>query len=150
MACLNMFNNNDQQQGLHTTTMGPRISFSNDFIDTQQQPIKPDHTYREAPVSSDFEFSVSGYNMISADELFSKGKLLPVFTKKTLRDELLLVQDHDDHISLDVSPQLSRGTARWRDRLGLKKPYQLFHRKGEKNAAEVLQSIDESESINLY
>lgn len=133
--------NNEHQQALHTTTMGPRISFSNDFGDTQQ-PIKHDHTYREAPVSSEFEFSVSDNKMISADELFSKGKLLPVFTKKTLRDELL-VQD-DDHINTDVSPHLSRGTARWRDRLGLKKPHLIFPRKGDKNAAEVLQSIDET------
>ncbi|KAL0356825.1 UNVERIFIED_CONTAM: hypothetical protein Scaly_1368200 [Sesamum calycinum] len=83
MACLNMFNN-EQHPGLYST-MSPRISFSNDFADPQQ-PIKLDNSYREAPVSSDFEFSVPNYTMISADELFFKGKMLPL--RETARKRL--------------------------------------------------------------
>ncbi|KAK6916463.1 hypothetical protein RJ641_019324 [Dillenia turbinata] len=116
MACLNKFNN-DQQQGIFT----PRISFSHDFVDTQQA-IKQETSSREAPVSSDFEFRVKGYNMMSADELFSKGKLLPLkenCTKMTLRDELLV----DDGFE-DMSPRLPKGTSGWwKERLGLKRAH---------------------------
>ncbi|KAL3538882.1 hypothetical protein ACH5RR_002248 [Cinchona calisaya] len=136
MACLNMFNND--QQTFHAT-MGPRISFSNDFADTQQ-PIKHENSYREAPVSSDFEFSVSGYDMISADELFFKGKILPTKTS-TLKDELLVEDDYTD-----MSPRLSKGMSRWKERLGLKRSHihHLRRKSADKNNDEVLESIDET------
>ncbi|PWA97986.1 hypothetical protein CTI12_AA024480 [Artemisia annua] len=75
MACLNMQINNEQQQG---GFLGPRISFSNDFGDTQQATsanLKLNSTYREAPVSSEFEFSVPCFASNSADELFFKAKI---------------------------------------------------------------------------
>ena len=86
-----MFDND--QQG-HCTSI-PRISFSNNLADVQQQQlIKHEKiAYRDPPVSSDFEFSISSYGMISADEVIFKGKLLHVkehCTKKTLQDELLV------------------------------------------------------------
>ncbi|XP_027157882.1 uncharacterized protein LOC113759505 [Coffea eugenioides] len=142
MACLNMFNND--QQGLHAA-MGPRISFSNDFADTQQ-PTKHDHSYREAPVSSDFEFSVSGYNMISADEVFFKGKIVP--TKTTLRDELL-VEDDDMDVS---SPRLHKGMSRWKERLGLKRSsiHHLRRKSADRTVSDqVLERIDETTSTTL-
>ncbi|KAK6946120.1 hypothetical protein RJ641_013664 [Dillenia turbinata] len=115
LACLNMFNND--QQGIYT----PRISFSHDFVDTQQA-IKQETGSREAPASSDFEFRVKGYSMMSADELFSKGKLLPLkenCTKMTLRDELLV-----DDGSEGMSPRLPKGTSGWwKERLGLKRAH---------------------------
>ncbi|XP_009772543.1 uncharacterized protein [Nicotiana sylvestris] len=108
MACLN-------QQGI-CTTMGPRISFSNDFADTQQK-----HGYKEAPVSSDFEFSVSGYKMIPADEVFFKGKLLPLrenSTKATtLKDELLAAADDDGYE--DIFRPIGKGS--WKERFGFKR-----------------------------
>ncbi|XP_047326696.1 uncharacterized protein LOC124930391 [Impatiens glandulifera] len=108
--------------------MAPRISFSADFINV---PIKNEGGYREPPVSSDFEFSVSGYSMISADEVFCKGKLMPLkeescskMSTSTLRDELL-VNDDDDEQNQDVLPKIiprRNGVGGWRERLlGLKR-----------------------------
>ncbi|KAJ0798256.1 hypothetical protein HanPI659440_Chr04g0182851 [Helianthus annuus] len=103
MACLNMQMNEQQQGGF----LGPRISFSNDFADTQQTTttttttnLKNNNTYREAPVSSEFEFSVPCFASNSADELFFKTKILPLKEKPltTLRDELLAANDDDDDI----------------------------------------------------
>nr|XP_043622617.1 uncharacterized protein LOC122594211 [Erigeron canadensis] len=104
MACLNMQINNEQQQG--GGFLGPRISFSNDFGDTQQttQPnnnMKHNTTYREAPVSSEFNFAVPCFASNSADEIFFKAKILPLKENNkasvlTLRDELLNDDDDDD------------------------------------------------------
>ncbi|XP_009761850.1 uncharacterized protein LOC107766942 [Nicotiana tabacum] len=141
MACLNMFNND--QQGLYST-MGPRISFSNDFLDTQQPHLRNENGYKEAPVSSDFEFSVPGYNMISADELFSKGKLLPLRENcraTTLKDELL-IDDDDDYD--DIFPRMGKGMRSWKQRLGLKRS-QILPQKGDKNGGD-LDRIDETKT----
>ncbi|KAL5054039.1 hypothetical protein RYX36_034721 [Vicia faba] len=95
--------------------MDPRISFSNDFVVSQQQAIKHENIYREAPVSSNFEFSVKKHSMITADQVFFKGMLLPgneCSKKVTLRDELL----NDDD-----SPKWSKSLSRWKERLGLKR-----------------------------
>ncbi|XP_076940664.1 uncharacterized protein LOC143609933 [Bidens hawaiensis] len=88
MACLNMQVKNETQGG---SLMGPRISFSSDFIDSNHH---ESFTYTEAPVSSDFEFSVPSFSSNAADEVFFKaGKLVPPLMKDqkvvTLRDELL-------------------------------------------------------------
>ncbi|KAK3025596.1 hypothetical protein RJ639_042094 [Escallonia herrerae] len=138
MACLNMFSN--EQQGF-CTAMGPRISFSNDFADTKQA-IKHESSYREAPVSSDFEFSVSGFTPIAADELFSKGKLLPLkenCTKLTLRDELL----NDDEYE-DVLPRLPKNSGWWKEKLGLKRSH-VTPKKADKSDVVPLERIDEVE-----
>ncbi|KAI4295640.1 hypothetical protein L6164_035663 [Bauhinia variegata] len=99
--------------------MEPRISFSTDFVDAQQG-IKHEYIYREAPVSSDFEFSVKNNSMISADEVFFQGMLLPIksnCTKKmTIRDELLVNGDCED-----VLPRVPKSSSRWKERLGLKR-----------------------------
>ncbi|KAI4298449.1 hypothetical protein L6164_032006 [Bauhinia variegata] len=99
--------------------MDPRISFSTDFVDAQQG-IKHEYIYREAPVSSDFEFSVKNNSMISADEVFYQGMLLPLksnCTKKmTIRDELLVNDDHED-----VLPTIPKSSSRWKERLGLRR-----------------------------
>ncbi|XP_054777010.1 uncharacterized protein LOC129297565 [Prosopis cineraria] len=105
--------------------MDPRISFSSDFVDAQQAiNMKRENIYREAPVSSDFEFCVKNYAMISADEVFSQGMLLPnnksMTSKKmttTLRDELLVSDDSYD----DVLPRVPKSSSRWKERLGLRK-----------------------------
>ncbi|KAK9284200.1 hypothetical protein L1049_023369 [Liquidambar formosana] len=122
MACLDMYNS-DQHKGHHCAPMSPRISFSNDFAESHQQMIKHERSTREAPpVSSDFEFSVANYSMMSADELFFKGRLLPFkdnCKKTTLRDELL-VDDDDD----DVSHRPPKGSStRWKGLLGLKRTH---------------------------
>ncbi|GMP48406.1 hypothetical protein CsSME_00015768 [Camellia sinensis var. sinensis] len=120
--CLNMFNN--EQQGQYCTSI-PRISFSNDFADAQQM-IKHERSYREPPASSsDFEFSVSNYGMISAEELIVKGKLVPVkehcSKMTTLRDELLVDDDDDDEYALPRLPK--GGSYHWKQRLGLKRAH---------------------------
>ncbi|KAJ8572357.1 hypothetical protein K7X08_008868 [Anisodus acutangulus] len=98
--------------------MGPRISFSNDFADSHNT-LRHEHGYKEAPVSSDFEFSVSGYKMIPADEVFFKGSFLPLrenSTKATtLKDELLA--DDDDYE--DIFPTI--GKESWKERFGFKR-----------------------------
>ncbi|CDP02489.1 unnamed protein product [Coffea canephora] len=153
MACLDMYNqnSNDQHSKLPlgvgapntppTTIISPRISFSNDFIESSSSSItshstshRPHmvRTYRDAPVSSDFEFSVSNYSMMSADELFSQGRLLPLkencgtrqFQKTTtLRDELQQVEEEDDEDDIfSLRPPKSSST-RWKGFLGLKKSH---------------------------
>ncbi|XP_057783060.1 uncharacterized protein LOC131000927 [Salvia miltiorrhiza] len=137
MACLNMSSND---QSLYNTINGPRISFSNDFL----EPIKLEKSYREAPVSSDFEFSVRNYSMISADEVFFNGKMLPSrdnFTKTTtLRDELLAGDDDCEDVS---SLRLVKGASRW---FGLKRSHNVVPKKSEKKS---LGSIDEMKASEM-
>ncbi|KAK3222315.1 hypothetical protein Dsin_009340 [Dipteronia sinensis] len=142
MACLDMYNSNEHNKGTHCTPMSPRISFSNDFAETQQM-IKQERiiTSREAPpVSSDFEFSVTNYSMMSADELFFKGKLLPFKEscnsqmQRTLREELLVDDDHDQ-VSNSMRPpkgSSSTTTTRWRGLLGGRKRTHIGSKKADK------------------
>ncbi|KAG6392909.1 hypothetical protein SASPL_147137 [Salvia splendens] len=90
--CGDMYNNQEQNKA---PPMSPRISFSNDFVESSS---RSHSRYRDAPVSSDFEFSVTNYSMMSADELFSKGRLLPLKEGKTttLRDELQNDDEDED------------------------------------------------------
>lgn len=138
MACLNMFNNDSLYNN-----MSPRISFSNDFADPQH-PINLENSYREAPVSSDFEFSAPSYTMISADELFFKGKMLPLrencIKTPTLRDQLLAGDDDYEEIGLS---RLAKGTSRWKDRLGLKRSHSIVPKKAGKKSDGGLERIDE-------
>ncbi|CAK7329865.1 unnamed protein product [Dovyalis caffra] len=110
-----------EQQSFYSSSMDPRISFSNDFVDAQQT-IKYESSYREAPVSTDFEFSVKNNSMIPADEIFFKGTMLPLkdnctnqLRKMTLRDELLVDDQYDDAFP---SPKISGW---WKEKLGLKR-----------------------------
>lgn len=103
--------NNEQQQGYPSI---PRISFSSDFADSQQA-IKPENSYREPPVSSDFEFSLSNFGMnIAADELIVKGKLMPL-------KELLADEEEDEYDAVFQRPPKSSG--RWKGKLGLKRSH---------------------------
>ncbi|MBA0618236.1 hypothetical protein Gohar_013381 [Gossypium harknessii] len=124
MACLDMYNSEHKGHHHHCPPMSPRISFSNDFVETQQV-MKQERNSREAPVSSDFEFSVSNYSMMSADELFFKGKLLPFKDncnnqmQRTLREELLAGDDDDNNVTLTPP----KGSTRWKGFLGLKRTH---------------------------
>jgi hypothetical protein len=121
--------------------MSPRISFSNDFVDIQQAASsKQERSSRDAPVSSDFEFSVTNYSMMSgADELFFKGRLLPfkenynnqMQRTTTLRDELL-VDDDEERVSL----RPPKGSTRWKGLLGLKKTH-IGSKKADKGESSV-------------
>ncbi|XAR59459.1 hypothetical protein NMG60_11015301 [Bertholletia excelsa] len=113
MACLN-----NEQQGNYAF---PRISFSSDFADAQMLTRHEGGGYREPPVSSDFAFSVSGYGMISADEVIFKGKLVPLkepsMTRMTTLKEELLVEDEYE----SVCSRPPKGSGRWKERLGLRR-----------------------------
>lgn len=142
MACLEMYNQNPEHKGVGAGAppMSPRISFSNDFVESSRshshQQIRA--AYRDAPVSSDFEFSVSNYSMMSADELFFKGRLLPLkescssssnFQKTTtLRDEL---QNEEEDESENISLRPPKNPTRWRGFLGLRKSH-IGSKKSEK------------------
>ncbi|XP_076949067.1 uncharacterized protein LOC143621583 [Bidens hawaiensis] len=125
MACINMQVKNETQGG---SFMGPRISFSSDSNHHEN------YTYTEAPVSSDFEFSVPSFSSNAADEVFFKaGKPLMKDQKVvTLRDELLSGHDDDDN-------------GWWREKFGL--------RKGQSGRSEHkmnlggLETIDEAAKI---
>ncbi|KAI4330288.1 hypothetical protein MLD38_028588 [Melastoma candidum] len=125
-------------------SISPRISFSNDFVESQgnggrgsaamalrQEPRVP-HCPDAAVGSSDFEFSVSKHNMMSADELFFKGRILPSFrgTKTTLREELLVEEEEGEEEEgvevLERRPARGAGggssaVGRWKGFLGLRK-----------------------------
>uniref|UniRef100_A0A7N0VGP5 Uncharacterized protein n=1 Tax=Kalanchoe fedtschenkoi TaxID=63787 RepID=A0A7N0VGP5_KALFE len=148
MACLEMYNSS------------PRISFSYDFVDPHQFTNRPSSSLPPPPASSDFEFSASNNglvcaDMICADELFSKGKLLPFKysgnnksraaggggggggATMTLRDELL-TGHHDDEISTSSAsgtsfpkPPKNSGN-RWKGFLGLRRSHTGGSKKPEK------------------
>ncbi|CAH2076850.1 unnamed protein product [Thlaspi arvense] len=112
MECSNM-----KQHHQYGAYAEPRISFSSGFAATKNEMIK----YKEAPVSSDdFEFGVKNFSMITADEIFFDGMILPLkeeadTTKRmtTLREEL---SEEDD----DSPVSKSKGSSGWwRERLGL-------------------------------
>ncbi|KAG1342242.1 hypothetical protein COCNU_05G004710 [Cocos nucifera] len=145
MACINMFNS--EHQGLcgvpAAPPMSPRISFSNDFV------VDPPLAPRGPPPPSDpnFEFSVGSHHMIAADQIFFKGRLLPLKENQgyctgpqrltTLRDEL---RAHDDGDDGDGRPP--KGSIRWKELLGLRKAHCATGKKNDKNdgameAAEV-------------
>ncbi|KAK9060357.1 hypothetical protein SSX86_021061 [Deinandra increscens subsp. villosa] len=131
MACLNVQVKNENQGGF----MDPRISFSNDFIDSNHH----ENSYREAPVSSDFEFSIPTFSSNSADEVLFKGKLSPPMKEKvvTLRDELLA--GHDDDGGLFINNKNSSGW--WREKFGLRKGQ---NGKSDNKNLGALETIDEA------
>ncbi|GAB2282605.1 hypothetical protein Dimus_017144 [Dionaea muscipula] len=143
MACLDMYNSEHKGltgSGRGGASMSPRISFSNDFAEAHAQGkiIKQERGNRElGPISTDFEFSVSGNSMMTADELFSKGRLLPLKQRAasststtdtgfssttTLRNELL-DDDEDDDNRGGFSLKPSKGSSRWKSFLGLRKSH---------------------------
>ncbi|KAM7264448.1 hypothetical protein ACFE04_002131 [Oxalis oulophora] len=128
--------------------VSPRISFSNDFVESSHHINIHQHRQERslAPVSSDFEFSVTNYSMMSADELFSKGKLLPYRennnnnnnntnqsqSQRTLREELLVNDHQDDHHQEDKNRLKipKSNSTRWKGFLGLRRSH-IGSRKSE-------------------
>ncbi|WOH04728.1 hypothetical protein DCAR_0624140 [Daucus carota subsp. sativus] len=134
MACLNMYSND--QQG-YCSAMGPRISFSNDFADAKQATPKIT-CYTEAPVSSDFEFSLP---INHTEDLLSKAIKEKcnnnVPKTMTLRDELLVGDDDEEF------PRLSKNLGWWRiDKLGSKRNH--HHIVAKKAESGGLERIDEA------
>ncbi|KAM3342724.1 hypothetical protein P3S68_027690 [Capsicum galapagoense] len=149
-----MYNQNSADHKGFGTPMSPRISFSNDFVhsSTSSQHHQMMRIYRDAPVSSDFEFNVTNYSMMSADQLFSKGRLLPFkescsssHKTTTLRDELLH-EDKDEHFS----SRPPKSSTRWKGLLGLKKSH-IGSKKIDKNnegSAEKRSNMGHEEMVH--
>ncbi|CAN6885435.1 unnamed protein product [Brassica oleracea var. botrytis] len=128
--------NTVEQDAMYPSFVDARISFSNDFADsdhlTLHQTIssrKDQMKYKEAPVSSDFKFNVENYGFISAaDEIFFGGVLLPLEKTRqrkvtTLREELS-VQDSDR--------TNSKGSRNWW-KLGLSNPKKIHSKNNNNN-----------------
>ncbi|KAF7065850.1 hypothetical protein CFC21_071921 [Triticum aestivum] len=114
MACVNMYNPEHHQSSF----MAPRMSFSSDFA---LEPPPASAPSARGPGDADFEFSVGSRPMMAADELFSKGRLLPLREAPhgqsgrptTLREEL---RTDDRHGRAPRAPNI-----RWKELLGFKK-----------------------------
>ncbi|XP_006647953.2 uncharacterized protein LOC102720304 [Oryza brachyantha] len=125
MACINMYNPDGGAAfgGGQPPALGPRISFSSDFV-VEPPPVQNRAmNLRCQEEDVNFEFSVGSHPMMAADQLFSKGRILPLkeggFTAgrppTTLRDELRGGGGGDDRAS-------GKGSSRWKEMLGLRKP----------------------------
>uniref|UniRef100_A0A1D1YVL2 Uncharacterized protein n=1 Tax=Anthurium amnicola TaxID=1678845 RepID=A0A1D1YVL2_9ARAE len=174
MACINMFK--PDHQGLYgggggaaaPPPMSPRISFSNDFVLDAATGCPAVRYERPSPAaaslsSSDFEFSVESYGMMAADELFSKGRLLPLnehcaasrMQRMTLRDELLAGEEEDDDdddgldgltFSPSPSSRLSGKVAlRWKTLLGLRKAHSVGKKQDKRQERQRQQQDDGEE-----
>ncbi|XP_020582900.1 uncharacterized protein LOC110026346 [Phalaenopsis equestris] len=113
-SCINTLNDHQSFYGTPPPA-SPRISFSSDLVADAKPPprdiVTPDPT---------FEFAVGVRPMISADELFFKGRMVPLSTGPsamvtTLRDELGALQNGGE------GGQQPRGFVRWKEFLGLKR-----------------------------
>ncbi|CAM0943961.1 unnamed protein product [Alopecurus aequalis] len=111
MACVNMYNPDGG-----AAFAGQRISFSSDF--SLEPPVQNRAMgLRCQEEDQNFEFSGMGsHPMMAADQLFSKGRILPFKVEAgrpptTLRDEL---RGEEERAS-------SKGSSRWREMLGLRK-----------------------------
>ncbi|CAN6210930.1 unnamed protein product [Urochloa humidicola] len=125
MACVNMYNpEHHQHQAAPSPFMAPRMSFSSDFA-VEPPPPAAARGGAAAPGDADFEFSVGSHPMMAADQLFSKGRLLPLREAPhggggagggrpvTLCDEL---RADERHGRVPRAPNI-----RWKELLGLKK-----------------------------
>ncbi|TVU28630.1 hypothetical protein EJB05_20154, partial [Eragrostis curvula] len=129
MACINMYNP-DGAAGFGggpqppVAALGPRISFSSDFAVEPPPPVQNRAmSLRCQEEDINFEFSVGSHPMMAADQLFSKGRILPLkdggvgFAARpptTLRDEL---RGDDD----DERGSAAKASSRWKEMLGLRK-----------------------------
>ncbi|XP_062220387.1 uncharacterized protein LOC133919861 [Phragmites australis] len=128
MACINMYRP-DGAAGFSggpqpPVAMGPRISFSSDFaVEPPPPPVQNRAMSLRCQEDLNFEFSVGSHPMMAADELFSKGRILPLKSggafagrpPTTLRDELRAGGADDDERAS------TKGSSRWKEMLGLRK-----------------------------
>ncbi|VAI61217.1 unnamed protein product [Triticum turgidum subsp. durum] len=121
MACVNMYNPDGGAVAFGGGQPGPRISFSSDFSMEPPPPVQNRAMgLRCQEEDQNFEFSVGSHPMMAADQLFSKGRILPFKVEggcpaSTLRDELRAGPADDDRASTP------KGSSRWREMLGLRK-----------------------------
>lgn len=146
-----MYNPEQQQPPLphHQLMAPPRMSFSSDFA--LEPPPPPSGPGRASMGDADFEFSAVGSRpMITADQLFSKGRILPMREVSgggggggravTLRDEL---RGHDGAAVADGRHRRAArpagsgggGGVRWKEMLGLKRPGHRKHGAADEGGA---------------
>ncbi|XP_062196823.1 uncharacterized protein LOC133899777 [Phragmites australis] len=115
--------NPEQQQPPQRLMGPPRISFSTDFALEPPPPRPPSGAQARTAGDADFEFSSVGSRpMMAADQLFSKGRILPLREAAggsdgrplTLRDELRAHEGNGDR---------GRRAPRWKELLGLKRAH---------------------------
>jgi hypothetical protein len=121
MACINMyspdgaagFGGGPQQP---VAALDPRISFSSDFaVEPPVQNRAMSLRCQEEDVN--FEFSVGSHPMMAADQLFSKGRILPLKDGGACfaaRPPTTLRGDDDEKGS-------AKASSRWKEMLGLRK-----------------------------
>ncbi|XP_043692083.1 uncharacterized protein LOC122642617 [Telopea speciosissima] len=129
-------------------TSGPRISFSSDFLDTKNffsitpnsdQTCRNHETEQEKSRNVDFEFlssNASSDSMLTADELFFEGKLLPFWSMhhaeqlnsislKPKEEEEEKKKEEENRLSWfmddDPSPRPPKCTVIWKELLRLRK-----------------------------
>ncbi|KAM7269550.1 hypothetical protein ACFE04_025047 [Oxalis oulophora] len=161
--------------------LSPRISFSRDAESKSQQKspspapatVDPAVESQDPDKSFDFEFRLDdpvASTMISADELFSDGKLMPLHLNTKSQSSTVEVRSpenvkinktgavsgSDPHL---FSPKAPRCSSRWREILGLKKLYQnasksdqktkLITNNATKHKRSILSSSNDVVSYNL-
>lgn len=119
-----MYNPDQQPQQKAQLMAPPRMSFSCDFA---LDPPPPRASTSGPPRAStagdaDFEFSAGGGAMMAADQLFAKGRILPLrdAPPTTLREELRAHAGGSDRRRRADRPA-SSGGSRWKELLGLRK-----------------------------
>ncbi|KAL0908662.1 hypothetical protein M5K25_023167 [Dendrobium thyrsiflorum] len=108
-SCINTLKDRPAMYGTPLPA-SPRISFSNDLAAEARPPrrdiITPD---------PNFEFAVGVRPMIAADELFFKGRMLPLSSGQLAR-----VTTVREELRAEGAPQ-PKGLVRWKEFLGLKR-----------------------------
>ncbi|CAE6075759.1 unnamed protein product [Arabidopsis arenosa] len=139
---------------MHNSMNGAaRISFSNEFVEirSEKSNAKSNNMNSRSSFSmpsADFAFSVTDYAMIPADEIFLKGKILPLketsHVHRTLGEELLIEEEGSvvDGKNFSLRPILLSSSSfstkgSWRELLGLKRTH-CRSKKTDKVNEEVL------------
>uniref|UniRef100_A0A1J3KAQ3 Uncharacterized protein n=1 Tax=Noccaea caerulescens TaxID=107243 RepID=A0A1J3KAQ3_NOCCA len=151
--------NTVEQASMYSSFVDARISFSNDFADSDHHSGSQLHQtvsssrqdqmkYKEAPVSSDFKFNVESYGFISAaDEIFFGGVLLPL--EKTHERKVTTIREELN--AQDSDRTISKGSRNWW-KLGLYKSKKIHSnnnninylpQKSQNCLASILESSDD-------
>jgi hypothetical protein len=119
MACINMYNP-DGAAGFGggpqpPAALGPRISSSDFAVEPPAAAVQNRAmSLRCQEENINFEFSVGSHPMMAADQLFSKGRILPLKDNGAARPPTTLRDDDDERSS-------AKASSRWKEMLGLRK-----------------------------
>ncbi|KAF3623310.1 putative protein RRNAD1-like isoform X1 [Capsicum annuum] len=105
--------------------LSPRRS-NTSAVDNNQQVVLDPEASAVNEMVTDFEFRLEdpvNNNMLSADQLFSDGKLMPLqlnVVRPAATPETPKLRTHDDQYARAFSPKAPRCSSRWKELLGLK------------------------------